>query len=191
MHRYLNSPLCDESERKEIARAAVAIARRAERNVTEENGYDMLTEDSAEVNNYGANPGAAPLEPPATEEPVQFVPPDHATIAAGLKLAVRELVKEYGRNQPLETDYYYCVLERTGNEQTGAVSELKLEYVGLSENGKYLTYALCQYTEDTEVASKAILNNFAVSVELDEVLREYDENRTTEHVREYRAALSN
>ena len=45
LHRYINSPLCEDCEREEIARAAVAIARRAERNVIEKNGYDMLTDE--------------------------------------------------------------------------------------------------------------------------------------------------
>ena len=45
MHRYLGSSLCTPEERAEICRAAIAIARRAERNVVPETGYDMLTED--------------------------------------------------------------------------------------------------------------------------------------------------
>lgn len=45
IHRYLNSNLCSVDERNEIARAAVAIAKRAERNVTEANGFDMLTDE--------------------------------------------------------------------------------------------------------------------------------------------------
>ena len=45
LHRYLNSELCTVSERKEIERVAVAIARRAERNVTAELGFDMLTDE--------------------------------------------------------------------------------------------------------------------------------------------------
>lgn len=45
MHRYLNSVLCKPAERARIAALAVGIARRAERNVTKENGYDMLTDD--------------------------------------------------------------------------------------------------------------------------------------------------
>ena len=45
IHRYLNSGVCTTDERKEIARVAIAIARRAERNITEENGYDMLTDE--------------------------------------------------------------------------------------------------------------------------------------------------
>jgi hypothetical protein len=34
------------------------------------------------------------------------------------------------------------------------------------------------------------LNNFAVSTRRDEVLREYDENRSVEHLKRYRAAIS-
>lgn len=45
MHRYLNSPLCTKDEREEIARAAVAIAKRAERNITADCGFDMLTDE--------------------------------------------------------------------------------------------------------------------------------------------------
>lgn len=44
LHRYLMSSLCTSDEKAQIARAAVAIARRAERNVTSENNYDMLTD---------------------------------------------------------------------------------------------------------------------------------------------------
>ena len=44
-HRYLTSPLCTPDERAQIAKAAVAIARRAERNITPKNNYDMLTDD--------------------------------------------------------------------------------------------------------------------------------------------------
>ena len=45
MHRYLRSALCTQKEKKNIAKAAVAIARRAEKNITPETGYDMLTDD--------------------------------------------------------------------------------------------------------------------------------------------------
>ena len=45
MHRYLNCPLCSDAEKKDIERAAVSIACRAEKNVTSENKYDMLTDD--------------------------------------------------------------------------------------------------------------------------------------------------
>ncbi len=45
MHRYLNSPLCSDAEKKDIEKAAVAIARRAEKNITAENKYDMLTDN--------------------------------------------------------------------------------------------------------------------------------------------------
>lgn len=45
MHVYINSELCTPEERKRIAEIAVAVALRAERNVTKENGYDMLTDD--------------------------------------------------------------------------------------------------------------------------------------------------
>jgi hypothetical protein len=45
MHRYINAELCTHKERERIAKIAVDIARRAERNVTQANGYDMLTDD--------------------------------------------------------------------------------------------------------------------------------------------------
>ena len=45
MHRYLNCPLCSDAEKKDIEKAAVAVARRAEKNITAENKYDMLTDD--------------------------------------------------------------------------------------------------------------------------------------------------
>ncbi len=45
MHRYLNCPLCSDAEKKDIERAAVSIACRAEKNVTAENKYDMLTDN--------------------------------------------------------------------------------------------------------------------------------------------------
>jgi len=45
MHRYLRSALCTPKEKKNIAKAAIAIAQRAEKNITPETGYDMLTED--------------------------------------------------------------------------------------------------------------------------------------------------
>ena len=45
MHRYLRSSLCTEEERKKIAKACVGVARRAEKNIVKETGYDMLTDD--------------------------------------------------------------------------------------------------------------------------------------------------
>lgn len=45
MHRYLNSGVCTDTERQKIARIAVNIACRAERNVTAANAYDMLTDN--------------------------------------------------------------------------------------------------------------------------------------------------
>lgn len=45
MHRYLRSALCTSDEKKSIAKAAVAIARRAEKNIIPETGYDMLTDE--------------------------------------------------------------------------------------------------------------------------------------------------
>ena len=45
LHRYLMSSLCTSGEKELIARAAVAIARRTERNVTPGNNYDMLTDN--------------------------------------------------------------------------------------------------------------------------------------------------
>ncbi len=45
MHRYLRSGLCTSEEKADIKRAVLAIAHHAEKNVTPENGYDMLTDD--------------------------------------------------------------------------------------------------------------------------------------------------
>ena len=45
MHRYLGSALCTPKEKEEITKAAVAIAKRAEKNIIPENNYDMLTDD--------------------------------------------------------------------------------------------------------------------------------------------------
>ena len=46
LHRFFNSELCDDIIKKEIKSAVVNIAKRLERNVTKENGYDALTEDN-------------------------------------------------------------------------------------------------------------------------------------------------
>ena len=45
MHRYLLSGLCSSDEKDKIAKAAVAVAKRCERNVVPENSYDMLRDD--------------------------------------------------------------------------------------------------------------------------------------------------
>lgn len=45
MHRYLNSTLCTKKDKKEINGVIEPIARRLEKNVIKENGYDALTED--------------------------------------------------------------------------------------------------------------------------------------------------
>lgn len=45
MHRFLHSELCTPAIKKEITTAALSIAKRAEKNVTKENRYDLLTED--------------------------------------------------------------------------------------------------------------------------------------------------
>ena len=45
LHRYLSSSLCTSEEKEQIARATVNIARRAEKNVTSANNYDMLNDD--------------------------------------------------------------------------------------------------------------------------------------------------
>ena len=45
MHRYLSSDLCTCEEKARISKALTAIARRAEKNVTAENRYDLLTDD--------------------------------------------------------------------------------------------------------------------------------------------------
>jgi len=131
------------------------------------------------------------LEPPAAEEPQQFDPPDHATIHAALRLVFEELGGSDAYPNLCETDYYYCLLERTENTETKAISELKLEYAGLSDNGKYLTFALKLYTQDKEVGSLAIMNNYAVSRELDAVICEYAENRSdADHIKAYRQAVT-
>ncbi len=44
LHRFLGTDLPSADDRRRIARAAEATARRAERNMTAENGYDMLNE---------------------------------------------------------------------------------------------------------------------------------------------------
>ena len=45
MHVYLSTELATDEERKRIATMLVSFAERAERNVTPENGYDLLRED--------------------------------------------------------------------------------------------------------------------------------------------------
>ena len=45
LYRYLRSPLCDAQEQAAIAEALVRVARRCEKNVTKETGYDLLRED--------------------------------------------------------------------------------------------------------------------------------------------------
>lgn len=45
LFRYLRSPLCTSAERNDIEKALIGVARRAEKNVTPETGYDMLRED--------------------------------------------------------------------------------------------------------------------------------------------------
>ncbi len=45
LHRYLTSSLCTVEEKRQIARATVNIARRAEKNITPANNYDMLNDD--------------------------------------------------------------------------------------------------------------------------------------------------
>lgn len=145
---------------------------------------------STEVSAESSSPAIAPLEP-TEKETVQHDPPDHATIYSALKMVFEELGGSTAYPGVYDKDYYFFALERTENKQTGAVSELKLEYMGLSENGKYLTFALRQYTQDKEVASMAIMNNFAVSKELDEVIFEYAENRSdADHVKAYRQKIS-
>lgn len=51
LHRYLNSDICTSAHKKRISDALVAVARRAEKNVTAENGYDMLREDGGKTLN--------------------------------------------------------------------------------------------------------------------------------------------
>ena len=45
LHKYLRSGICSCDDRARIKRAAEAVARRANKNVTRENGYDMLRDD--------------------------------------------------------------------------------------------------------------------------------------------------
>jgi hypothetical protein len=133
---------------------------------------------------------AAPLQPPTAEEPQQFDPPDHATLSYALQMVMNDLAEKDGLTEPpVEEEYYYCVLGRTENEET------RLEYTGLSPNGKYMTFSLTlnRVSADGAQVSPADvtwLNNFAVSTRRDEVLREYDENRSVEHLKRYRAAIS-
>lgn len=47
MHRYLNSKLCTEKDKDRICRAALNIAKRAERNVCPDTDFDMLQEDGS------------------------------------------------------------------------------------------------------------------------------------------------
>ena len=51
MHRYYNSSLCSEAEKIKIRDIAVKIAKRAEKNVNAENGYDILCENGAKTIN--------------------------------------------------------------------------------------------------------------------------------------------
>lgn len=44
-HRYLNSELCTEDKRKRLADIIVKIAKRAEKNVVPETGFDLLRDD--------------------------------------------------------------------------------------------------------------------------------------------------
>ena len=148
----------------------------------------QIVENKAE--SQTSAPAIAPVAPPE-QETVQHDPPDHATIYSTLKMVFEELGGSKAYPDLCDKDYYYFVLERTENKQTGAVSELKLEYTGLSENGKYLTFALRLYTQDKEVASLTVMNNYAVSKERDKVLCEYAENRSdADHVKAYRQAIT-
>jgi len=148
----------------------------------------QIVENKAE--SQSSAPAIAPVTPPE-KETVQYDPPDHATIYSALKLVFEELGGSKAYPNLCDKDYYYFVLERTENRQTGATSELKLEYAGLSENGKYLTFALRLYTQDKEAASLTMVNNYAVSKELDKVICEYAENRSdADHVKAYRQAIS-
>lgn len=171
-----------------------------------DSGYDVVTEEQTieEVDLYGgsANTGASsepvedatPLQPPAAEEPQQFDPPDHAVISYALEMVMNDLAQKDGlTGPPVEEEYYYCVLERTDDgKQT---EETRLEYTGLSPNGKYLTFSLDMYTvtaSDSPAQGAEYIthfNNFAVSTGRDEVLREYDAHRSAEHVKLYRKAL--
>lgn len=168
--------------------------------VTEaESAREPLMDAASDLNLYGKEQNgtenqAECLEPPAAEKPQEFDPPDHAVIHAALELVVDELMDVDGLDSPIEEDYSYCVLERTGGGNQ--YEETRLEYTGLSSNGKYYTFCLAGRTvtaPDSPAAGAAystLFNNFAVSRGLDEVLREYDENRTAEHQKVYRNALS-
>jgi hypothetical protein len=171
----------------------------------EDAGYDLKTEEDAEdVALYGgagdAGASTKPVEnttpfhePPTAEEPVQYDPPDHATIHAALELVVNELMSVDGMDAPLEEDYFYCVLSRTDDGKQK--EETRLEYFGLSDNGKYYMFSLRMYTvtaPDSPAQGAEYItdfNNFAVPREMNEVLREFDENRSPEHQKAYLKAL--
>lgn len=44
-HRYINSDICTNEEKKNLSRILEGFAKRAEKNVTKENCYDMLRDD--------------------------------------------------------------------------------------------------------------------------------------------------
>lgn len=44
-HRYINSYLCTNEERRNLSRILESFAKRAEKNITKENNYDMLRDD--------------------------------------------------------------------------------------------------------------------------------------------------
>jgi hypothetical protein len=73
--------------------------------------------------------------------------------------------------------------------------DTRLEYFGLSDNGKYYMFSLRMYTvtaPDSPAQGAEYItdfNNFAVPREMNEVLREFDENRSPEHQKAYLKAL--
>lgn len=160
-------------------------------------GFDLYGKVTEQTANDGSASAASTggTESPRIPETAagEFDPPDHATIHAALRQVVEELMVADGMDAPIEEDYNYCVLGRTGDGKQD--EETRLEYTGLSANGKYYTFCLAMHTVTAPdspaqgAAYTTVFNNFAVSRELDEVLREYDENRTTEHLKAYRAAL--
>lgn len=44
-HRYINSDICTDEEKKNLSRILEGFAKRAEKNITQENNYDMLRDD--------------------------------------------------------------------------------------------------------------------------------------------------
>ena len=157
--------------------------------------YGQVVEES--LNNGSTAPGDAAGGCTVADPNAEAMnPPDHATIYTAMKLVLEDLKEKDGLDRPpVQTDYYYCVLERTADGKQE--EETWLEYTGLSANGKYYTFylnvrTLVKGSSPAEDAVKlTVINNFAVPREMDRVLREFDENRSPEHQKAYLKALAN